>query len=377
MLNNTIFNLYIDESGNTGANILDSKQPYFIYSGWIVQNGLEHRIMNNIKSKNLLPKTNAVELKSKNYFKNNNKDKNKKEKKYDSIYKGFKDLFVELLSNKAIPYVEIVDKKFIMICHIVTTFFRFDIKLNYYRRIMKCYDFNELKKVQDDIVNIIYDNFDNDCLINRFWDEIRKDEQIFSNKSVLNDIQDYLCNIFDNTKLHALYNFVKNKDTDNIENTIKTKSFIGDMLLRLLMRINDDIRTSNINVNIFHDNRQDIQEIFNHVNIYKNNLEYINFPLNNLDSKSAHFIQFSDLLCGFFRMQMANIYDNESINKYAKDTIFEYFIDKKKNENKGFVLFTSYKNDCDFLSKLGINITEEKYYIDKIEKIFNKYYCKL
>ena len=50
---------------------------------------------------------------------------------------------------------------------------------------------------------------------------------------------------------------------------------------------------------------------------------------------------------------------------------------KKKNENKGFVLFTSYKNDCDFLSKLGINITEEKYYIDKIEKIFNKYYCKL
>lgn len=231
--------------------------------------------------------------------------------------------------------------------------------------------------MQDDIVNIIYDNFDNDCLINRFWDEIRKDEQIFSNKSVLNDIQDYLCNIFDNTKLHALYNFVKNKDTDNIENTIKTKSFIGDMLLRLLMRINDYIRTSNINVNIFHDNRQDIQEIFNHVNIYKNNLEYINFPLNNLDSKSAHFIQFSDLLCGFFRMQMANIYDNESINKYAKDTIFEYFIDKKKNENKGFVLFTSYKNDCDFLSKLGINITEEKYYIDKIEKIFNKYYCKL
>lgn len=334
MLNNTIFNLYIDESGNTGANILDSKQPYFIYSGWIVQNGLEHRIMNNIKSKNLLPKTNAVELKSKNYFKNNNKDKNKKEKKYDSIYKGFKDLFVELLSNKAIPYVEIVDKKFIMICHIVTTFFRFDIKLNYYRRIMKCYDFNELKKVQDDIVNIIYDNFDNDCLINRFWDEIRKDEQIFSNKSVLNDIQDYLCNIFDNTKLHALYNFVKNKDTDNIENTIKTKSFIGDMLLRLLMRINDDIRTSNINVNIFHDNRQDIQEIFNHVNIYKNNLEYINFPLNNLDSKSAHFIQFSDLLCGFFRMQMANIYDNESINKYAKDTIFEYFIDKKRMKIK-------------------------------------------
>ena len=95
MLNNTIFNLYIDESGNTGANILDSKQPYFIYSGWIVQNGLEHRIMNNIKSKNLLPKTNAVELKSKNYFKNKIKIKIKKKR---NMTQSIKVLRIYLLS---------------------------------------------------------------------------------------------------------------------------------------------------------------------------------------------------------------------------------------------------------------------------------------
>lgn len=141
--NNIIFNLYMDESGNTGANILDGEQPYFIYSGWIVQNGLENIIMNNIRSKNLLPKTNARELKSKSYFKNNEKDKSKKENKYNSIYRGFMDLFYELLSNNAIPYVEIVDKKFIMICHIVTTFFRFDVKLNNYCKTMRYYDFNE------------------------------------------------------------------------------------------------------------------------------------------------------------------------------------------------------------------------------------------
>lgn len=227
--------------------------------------------------------------------------------------------------------------------------------------------------MQDDIVNIVYDNFNNDNLINRFWSEIRKDEEFFSNKNVLNDIQNYLCNIFDNTKLYTLCSFVKNKYIDNIENTIKTKSFIGDMLLRLLIRINDDISTSNININVFHDNRQDIQEIFNHVNIHKRNLKYINFPLNNLDSKLSYFIQFADLLCGFFRIQMGNIHkSDEIINKYAKDIIFDYFIDN--NKNKGFVLFTSYKNDCNFLSKLGMNITEEKYCVDKIERIFNKHY---
>ncbi|WP_412137665.1 DUF3800 domain-containing protein [Lentilactobacillus parabuchneri] len=39
-----LLNYYIDESGNTGSNLLDENQPYFVYGGWIMDDNYKGKI---------------------------------------------------------------------------------------------------------------------------------------------------------------------------------------------------------------------------------------------------------------------------------------------------------------------------------------------
>lgn len=39
-----LLNYYIDESGNTGSNLLDEDQPYFVYGGWIMDDNYKEKI---------------------------------------------------------------------------------------------------------------------------------------------------------------------------------------------------------------------------------------------------------------------------------------------------------------------------------------------
>ena len=40
--------LYFDESGNTGTNYLDVRQPYFVYGGWLIEKEKEDEILSLI-----------------------------------------------------------------------------------------------------------------------------------------------------------------------------------------------------------------------------------------------------------------------------------------------------------------------------------------
>lgn len=49
-----LLNYYIDESGNTGSNLLDEDQPYFVYGGWIMDDNYKEKIdkyISNLKFK--------------------------------------------------------------------------------------------------------------------------------------------------------------------------------------------------------------------------------------------------------------------------------------------------------------------------------------
>lgn len=45
-----MLNYYLDESGNTGSNLLDTNQPYFVYGGWIMDDNYREKIDKYISS---------------------------------------------------------------------------------------------------------------------------------------------------------------------------------------------------------------------------------------------------------------------------------------------------------------------------------------
>ena len=54
--------LYLDESGNTGTNMFDENQPFYVYAGWLIKNEDENSIVKYIKES--FKKVKAQELKS-------------------------------------------------------------------------------------------------------------------------------------------------------------------------------------------------------------------------------------------------------------------------------------------------------------------------
>lgn len=54
--------LYLDESGNTGTNMFDENQPFYVYAGWLIKNGDGNSIVKYIKES--FKKVKAQELKS-------------------------------------------------------------------------------------------------------------------------------------------------------------------------------------------------------------------------------------------------------------------------------------------------------------------------
>ena len=55
--------LYFDESGNTGTNYLDVRQPYFVYGGWLIEKEKEDEICESVER--IFCGSRAKELKSK------------------------------------------------------------------------------------------------------------------------------------------------------------------------------------------------------------------------------------------------------------------------------------------------------------------------
>lgn len=136
-----MFNLYFDESGNTGSNYLDDKQRYFVYGGWLIPEEKESIIEQKILE--LFKLSKARELKSINGI---------KPYKLNASFKMMYD-------NEAIPIFGVVDKRYMIAAKIVETFFdyMYNPNVNGYLTFK-----SDLKKALADTI------FDNKELLNQF-----------------------------------------------------------------------------------------------------------------------------------------------------------------------------------------------------------------
>ncbi|WHY63248.1 DUF3800 domain-containing protein [Cytobacillus firmus] len=105
----TNYNLYCDESGNSGGNFLDEQQPFYVLVGWIVERNLSYRAKNRVTF-----------FKSEHY-------PNKDELKGVEILKGnigqhnANNLFKEL-GEYCSPFFIIAEKKYCLAAKIVETY---------------------------------------------------------------------------------------------------------------------------------------------------------------------------------------------------------------------------------------------------------------
>lgn len=98
--------LYFDESGNTGTNYLDVRQPYFVYGGWLIEKEKEDEICESVER--IFCGSRAKELKS------------KKGLKYEKVKELFSILIFEF---NAIPVFGVADKRYMVAAKIIETFF--------------------------------------------------------------------------------------------------------------------------------------------------------------------------------------------------------------------------------------------------------------
>ena len=362
MCNKVTYNLYMDESGKSGNNIAYKEQPYFIYSGWLLQNDYvsEARKIANIISKG------GKENKSNKYFET------------DEFLTLFKKMIDDCIAH---PFIEVVNKKFIIVTHIVTIYFNFSDKLNEYHKNSEKY--SKLKKLQDDIANFIYDN-----IVQNFWNIIydkstKKYNENISYETDFTEIQNYLLDLFERKGAKKIYKYLHGyRISNNIELKIKesVNYFLENMLLKFLIRIQEEIEYNsklyrkNIEVCIYHDSLNELDRIIEYINKYKkNHLQYIDLKVSRVDSKCDSLIQLSDHTCRFFWTQMFKINKSRDLLDNIKEIIFKYFINKKKKESKGIINFTPYSNDIKFLNKLGINTNFYNYNINDIDKRFSNF----
>ena len=128
--------LYLDESGNTGTNMLDENQPFYVYAGWLVNNDDKNNVINYIQES--FKKVNAQELKSVNII-----------KRYRPQLYNF---LQNAIHNGMHPFYYVFEKKYYICCKIVETFF--DYAHNKNVPIQITFDYERKKE----ICNAIYGN---------------------------------------------------------------------------------------------------------------------------------------------------------------------------------------------------------------------------
>lgn len=132
----TQWTLYLDESGNTGTNVFDKNQPFYVYAGWLVNNADKDRIISYIKE--TFKKVKAQELKSINII-----------KRYRPQLYNFLE---NAIHNGMYPFYYVFEKRYYICCKIVETYFDYIHNKKVPRQLT--FDFEKKKE----ICNAIYNN---------------------------------------------------------------------------------------------------------------------------------------------------------------------------------------------------------------------------
>lgn len=105
------YDIYCDESGNTGTNFFDDKQPIYVISGWLIERNNSYRIKSFIENIRKAKFPQSEELKGAKLLKNP-KGRN-----------FCVELIREMGSKGATPFFIIAEKRFCIAAKIVEAFF--------------------------------------------------------------------------------------------------------------------------------------------------------------------------------------------------------------------------------------------------------------
>lgn len=307
-----MLNLYFDESGNTGTNYLDDRQPYFIYGGWLIEQGSEGEISGRIKT--IFQNSKTKELKSKKGIK----------------HEKIKELIHMMLDMSAIPVFGIADKKYMIAAKVIETFFdhMYNPNVNGYLTYR-----TELKKALADSVS------QNESLLKEFSKIIRNGTMELGE---MRSIKDILSNHFRKEKLFDVQKSIEELSDSNLQQMIDEFEFISKngtekrwltlvepILFDRILHVDKFAEIFGEKVNLYVDELwgyrnvfEEMEEILDKKSIIKN-VELVK----QCKSDENIFIQASDLLCGFINGTLiTNQVSMESVtvNEVWQDLISVY-----------------------------------------------------
>lgn len=319
------YNYYIDESGNTGTDWFNNDQPYFVYGGWIIPNDNINEVEDFMKS--LLSKTQAPELKSKNFY----------SKKY--AMSDFNSIYFKMINDfNALPVVGITNKKYMIAATIVETFF--DSMYNpFVNGYLTCPV--EVKKA---LASCIYQD---KKILEDFSAIIKRCDASIDEMS---DINQQLINFLISNDLSVVAKTLTGLSDENFNDMIsefktvskdgKNKSFLTlttSGLVDLLRNIEFYCASKNINVDVIHDELFGYRDSFNKLkSIFLRDQEprvarignvtfLSNYPhiksLKMVSSKIDPMVQVADLLCGFISKTFQLIDGRKPLNSYTRQVL--------------------------------------------------------
>ncbi|PAD85462.1 hypothetical protein CHH55_23310 [Niallia circulans] len=103
------YNLYCDESGNSGGNFLDKQQPFYVLAGWLIERNDTYRVKNRVShfKQEYYPK--KSELKGVEILKSNPGQHNA-------------NLLLKEMGEFAIPFFQIAEKRFCLAAKMVEAY---------------------------------------------------------------------------------------------------------------------------------------------------------------------------------------------------------------------------------------------------------------
>ena len=370
-MENNIYILLVDESGNSGTDWTNDSSPFCVQGGWLVEKKIMIELEQSFSYLKQLTQSN--ELKSKNIL--------KKESNYREILNAFSNL----LKKSVLPFAIISEKRYSMSAKIIESFLdpqynsilsgeilsKRQLKINIanflYETSIDFKSFNELysNKIsgKEDKIEIVIN------MKNKLMYEIDKNSTLYKILSSL-DEKAYECIIsefcdFDNSSklilttslinlVHRAYDYVKCKNA---------KMFIKYDALRGFERVFDFLNT-----NMF--GKEDIKYKFDDIVFMPKMKDIIKIEM--CDSKTNFFIQLSDLWCGVLNKLFNKIRDNHSFDNYEYDLLKIIFV--LVEEGKTIDLDCSNKIRHSFYSKLFMRTTKyEKVKIDSLDEMLSKY----
>lgn len=315
-----MLSLYFDESGNTGTNYLDVKQPYFVYGGWLIGKEKEDEICEGIGR--IFCHSKAKELKSKNGLK----------------FEKIKELFHMMLYEfHAIPVFGVADKRYMVAGKIIETFFDhlYNPNVNGYLTYR-----SQLKKSLADCVS------KNDSLLVAFsklihdgtigLEEMRNIKEALSNhfeKENLLDVQKTISDLSDASLLEMIKEF-----EDVSKNGIEKRwlTLVGPILIDRILHVDIYAGLIGEKVDLYIDELWGYQNVFEEIRDIldrKRLIKNVKF-IKQCKSDESLLIQAADLLCGFvFNTLIENevVMKNEIVNEIWQDFIFISNVFKRYN----------------------------------------------